>query len=111
MNDLVKRLCKGKHPVKAGLLSDPTVEAFQKRIHDGYVHIEFTNTQGGTVLGMKLDQDASDLSEADFKEKSGSVHLVGNFTLNYEKVCCTAKIDLGTLTGEGYLETVPLISS
>jgi hypothetical protein len=109
MDDLVARLCKGKHPIKVGLLSDVTAEAFQKRIQDGYVHIEFTNTQGGTILGVELDKEASDLSKADFEGQSGSLHLVGSLVLNYEKVRCVADIELGTLTGEGCLQTVAAI--
>jgi hypothetical protein len=110
MDELVSRLCKGKHPIKAGLLSDATPEALQKRIQDGYVHIEFMNTHGGTILGMELDKEASDLSKADFGQQSGSVHLVGDLILNYEEVRCIADIDLATLAGEGYLEAVAIIT-
>jgi Core binding factor beta subunit len=109
VDELVERLCKGKHPIKAGLLSEKTAEAFQKRIQDGYVHIEFTNTQGGTILGMELDKEASDLSKADFEGQSGHVHLVGGLVLNYEEVRCLADIDLATLAGEGCLETVAAV--
>jgi hypothetical protein len=110
MDELVARLCKGKHPIKAGLLSEKTAEAFQKRIQDAYVHIEFTNTQGGTILGMELDKEASDLSKADFEGQSGHVHLVGGLVLNYEEVRCLADLDLATLEGEGRLETVVAVS-
>lgn len=106
VDELVERLCKGKHPIKPGLLSNATAEAFQERIQDGYVHIEFTNTKGGTILGIDLDKEASDLTKANFEEQSGSVHLVGQLVLNYEEVRCLADIDLATLAGEGYLETV-----
>ncbi len=109
MDELVARLCKGKHPIKAGLLSGKTAEAFQKRIEGGYVHIEFTKTQGGTILGMELDMEASDLSKADFEGQSGNVHLVGSLVLNYEEVRCIADIDLATLEGEGRLETVAAV--
>jgi hypothetical protein len=110
MNELVARLCEGKHPVEASLLSDATATDLQKRIQGGYVHIKFTGTKGGTVLGIKLDKEASDLSKANFDEPSGSVHLVGGLELNYEKVRCIADIDLSTLVGEGYLETVAAVS-
>jgi len=111
MDELVTRLCHGKHPIKVGLLSNATAEVFQKRIEDRYVHIEFTTTQGGTILGMDLDKEASDLSKADFENSSGSVHLVGSLVLNYEEVHCIADIDLATLVGEGHLETVANIAS
>jgi hypothetical protein len=110
MDELVARLCTGKHPIKAGLLSEKTAESFRKRIQGGYVHIEFTNTQGGTILGMELDMGASDLSKADFAGQSGSVHLVGGLVLNYEEVRCLADIDLATLVGEGRLEAVAAVT-
>lgn len=106
MDELVTRLCKGKHPIKVSLLSTKTAKAFQERIQDGYVHIKFTTTKGGTVLGVEIDKEASDLSKADFEEQSGSVHLVGGLVLNYEEVRCFADIDLSTLVGEGRLETL-----
>ena len=111
MNELVARLCNGKQSVKPGLLSEETAEAFRQRIQHGYVHIEFTNTKGGTILGMELDKEASDLSKADFEKQSGSLRLVGILVLNYEEVRCTADIDLATMTGEGYLETMANIPS
>ena len=111
MDELVARLCKDKHLIKAGLLSEKTAKAFQKRIQDGYVHIEFTNTQGGTILGMELNKESLDLSKADFENSSGSVHLVGSLVLNSEEVRCIADIDLATLVGEGHLEAVANIVS
>ena len=105
-DDLVKRLSKGKHPVEASLRPDKTVEALKERIELGHVHIKFTNTKGGTELGVPLDREASDLSKADFQEGKGVVHLVGNLTLNYVKVRCIADIDLSTLSGKGHLEPI-----
>jgi hypothetical protein len=69
----------------------------------GYVHTKFTDTRGGTELGVRLDQGMTDLSEADFGQSTGPVHLEGNLTLNYVRVCC-ADADLATLEGKGHLE-------
>ena len=106
MNELVERLSTGQHPVEASLRPDRTVENFKACIDRGYVHIKFTETRGGTELGVRLDSDASDTSTADFDEAKGRVHLVGNLTLNYEPVQCVADIDLETLNGEGCLKPV-----
>lgn len=75
-----------------------------KVIDRAYVHIKFTNTKGGTDLGVKLDREASNLNSADFERKAGKVQLVGDLTLNHVKVRCIADIDLETLEGEGYLD-------
>jgi uncharacterized protein YbdZ (MbtH family) len=102
-NDLVQRLSKGQHPIEAGLRPARTVEALKERIDMGYVHIKFTDTRGGTELGVRLDPDALDLTQADFVKGVGSVHLEGGLTLDYIKVRCVADIDLSTLAGKGHL--------
>jgi hypothetical protein len=106
MNELVQRLSQGTHPVEASLRPSKTASAFKESIDCGYVHIKFTNTKGGTELGVRLDTEASNLKEADFESATGKVRLVGNLTLNYEKVRCIADIDLKTLEGKGHLEPI-----
>ena len=106
MSELVKRLSEGDHPVEVSLRPEKTVQALQECIDRGYVHIKFTHTKGGTELGVRLDQEATDLSQADFDNPRGSVHLVGGLTLDYVKVRCIADIDLKTLEGKGHLEPV-----
>lgn len=108
MDDLVARLSAGDHLVEASLRPEKTVKALKECIDRGYVHIKFTETKGGTELGVKLDGKASDLSKADFDKETGNVHLAGNLILNYVKVQCVADIDLKTLEGRGCL--VPLES-
>ncbi|MUL37890.1 MbtH domain protein [Gloeocapsopsis dulcis] len=106
MNELVQRLSEGEHSVEASLRPDKTVTAFKECIDRGYVHIKFTDTKGGTDLGIRLDPQASNFAKADFENQKGEVHIVGNLTLNYVKVRCIADIDLATLNGQGYLEPV-----
>src|SRR5262252_4793283 len=57
---LVEKLCEGDHPVIASLRPEKTVQALKERIDLGYVHIKFTETKGGTELGVRLDPEASD---------------------------------------------------
>lgn len=106
MNELVQRLSQGNHPVEASLRPEKTVAALKESIDRSYVHIKFTNTKGGTELGVKLDLEASNFNSADFEGQTGKVHLVGNLTLNYVKVKCIADIDLETLVGSGHLEPI-----
>jgi uncharacterized protein YbdZ (MbtH family) len=105
-DDLVQRLCVGEHAVEASLRPEQSAQALKACIDLGYVQIKFVNTRGGTELGVRLDQHATDLGQADFARQSGRVHLVGGLTLNYVKVRCIADIDLATLTGQGHLELV-----
>lgn len=104
MNELVQRLSLGDHPVEASLRPQKTAAALKESIDRGYVHIKFTQTKGGTDLGVRLDPSVSNWSEADFTQSAGKVHLVGDLTLNYVKVRCIADINLETLLGKGHLE-------
>jgi uncharacterized protein YbdZ (MbtH family) len=103
---LVDRLCEGNHLVEAGLRPEKTVKLFKEAIDRDYVHIKFTQTRGGTELGVRLDRDECDFSQANYENGSGAVHIVGNLTLDYVRVRCVADIDLKTLEGKGRLEKV-----
>jgi uncharacterized protein YbdZ (MbtH family) len=103
---LVEKLCEGDHPVEAGLRPEKTAKALKDRIDMGYVHIKFTETKGGTELGVRLDRDTLDLSHADFENQTGTVHLEGELILDYVKVRCIADINLQSLKGEGHLAPV-----
>lgn len=70
------------------------------------MHIKFTDTRGGTELGCQLDHDALDVSQADFDSGTGSIHVEGELTLDYQKVRCVADLDLSTLSGRGRLARV-----
>ena len=103
MNELVQRLSEGDHPVTVGG-PKPSLAEFEKRVKEmGYVFIKFTGTCGGTDLGVRVDTGASDLSQANFAQGSGTAHVEGTLTLNYVKVRCVADIDLSTLDGTGRL--------
>jgi len=101
---LVTRLSQGSHPVVAGLRPEKSVQALKEAIDRGYVHVKFTDTRGGTELGVRLDPAACDVSRADFANQSGTVYLEGGLTLDYVKVRCIAAIDLTTLAGQGHLK-------
>ncbi|MGW5767220.1 hypothetical protein ACWEWM_37685, partial [Streptomyces tendae] len=74
MDELVRRLsAEGQKTAVGG--PSPSVEDFQRRVAEkGYVFIKFTDTAGGTDLGVRVDAAASDLSGADFARGVGSVH-------------------------------------
>jgi uncharacterized protein YbdZ (MbtH family) len=100
---LVERLCEGDHVVEVGLRPEKTAKSFKEAIDRDYIHIKFTQTKGGSELGVRLDRAGSDFSKADFESGSGTAHVEGNLTLDYVKVKCIADIDLSMLTGKGRL--------
>lgn len=103
MDDLVQRLSEGNHAVTVGG-PRPSLEEFKNRVQDmGYVFIKFTETRGGTDLGVRVDKSATNLSQANFDQGTGTAHVEGTLTLNYVKVRCVADINLATLHGTGRL--------
>ena len=107
MNSLVKYLSEGKHPVEIILRTERSAETLKNWLERNFVNVRFTDTRGGTELGFALNQEKTDLSQANLVEGTGRVRLVGSLILDYVKVQCVAEIDLQTLNGKGYLETFP----
>jgi uncharacterized protein YbdZ (MbtH family) len=103
---LVEKLSEGRHPIEVGLRPERTVELFKNALDRNYVHIKFTGTKGGTELGVRLERDACDFSQADFESGTGTVHLEGGLTLDHVKVRCIADVNLPSLAGEGHLVMV-----
>lgn len=104
MNQLVEKLSSGEHEVEISIRPDRTPAALKKCLDNGYVHIKFTQTRGGTDLYVPLDKTATDLSRGNFEEATGTIKLVGKLTLDYVPVRCSAEIDLSTMSGKGHLE-------
>lgn len=102
MNELVARLSAGLQPIVAGRAKN--VEELKESLDRGFILLKFTETRGGTELGFKIDTTRSNYSDADFTNGKGSIHLVGELVLNYDRVRISAEIDLGTLAGNGKLE-------
>jgi hypothetical protein len=106
VNDLVKRLSEGSHPVEISLRPERTVKLFKEMIDRGHVLVKFTQTRGGTELGVPLDKGRSDLTQANFDEGTGKVKVCGELTLDYVPVRVVADIDLPSMEGQGHLEIV-----
>jgi len=104
MNELVQFLCQGKHPIEVALRPEKTTEAFKQCIDRGYVHIRFTDTRGGTELGVRLDPGHPSVNCGAPESIRGTVLLSGSLTLDYVPVRCHAEVDVLTLTGLGRLE-------
>ncbi len=104
MSELVQKLSSGEHDVKVNILPENTVAALKRCIDQGYVHLKFTRTRGGTDLYVPLDEEKTDITQGDFDSATGIVKLIGNLNLDYVPVKCVAKIDLATLSGKGHLE-------
>ena len=103
MSELVERLCNGEHPVEASP-REKTRESLKESVANGHIHIKFTGTRGGTVLGVPIDRNRSDLRGIESDNGTGEIKVVGDLTLDYVPVTCVASIDLATLEGQGHLK-------
>ena len=103
---LVDRLCEGDHAVELALRPEKTTKSFKEAIDRNHLQIKFSNTKGGTELGIVLDRGACDFTGVDFENGTGQAHIEGGLTLDYVKVKCIADIDVATFEGMGHLEKV-----
>lgn len=103
MDDLVERLSQ-KQPIDFESRTDTLEEVKERLTEMNFVFVTFTETQGGTELGINVDKDLTDIKNADFDKGTGVISVVGTCTLNYQKVRCIAEVDLSTKKGTGYLE-------
>lgn len=109
VNELVQRLTE-QQEVEVSLRPERTLEYFKAAVDRGYVHVKFTNTRGGTELGVRIDPERSDLSGADWEEGTGQIKVAGELVLDYVRVRCHATLDLESLDGKGYLEILEEVS-
>ncbi len=104
MNDLVKRLSEGSHAVEVSLRPERTLKLFKEQLDRGHVLVKFTETRGGTELGVPLDKSRSDLTQANFEAETGKVRVCGELTLDYVPVRVVADIELPAMRWQGHLE-------
>lgn len=103
MSELVQRLTQ-EQPIVAKLRPAATLDQLKAAVDRGYVLLEFTETRGGTELGIRLNQNMSDLSAANFETGTGTIRIVGDLVLDYKPVRFHGFIDLGSMRGTGRLE-------
>ncbi len=103
MNQLVEKLTQ-EQPIVASLRPQTTLDQLKAAVDRGYVHVKFTETRGGTELGIRLDREKSELAGADFETGAGSIRIVGDLVLDYVPVRFHGTLDLASLAGTGRLE-------
>lgn len=103
MENLVDRLAKGMHSIVFESRTDD-IKELEDRVNHGFVFVTFTETRGGTELGINLEKELCDFSKANVGQGKGSIKIVGTCELNYKKVRCRAEVDLSDRKGKGCLE-------
>lgn len=106
MMTLVQRLSEREHEVLVNIRPECNCRTLKRCIDQGYIHLRFPDTRGGTDLYVVLDAGKVDVSHGNLDQGTGTVTLSGSLTLDYVPVSCHATIDLGTLKGTGIL--IPL---
>jgi hypothetical protein len=101
IDELVESLSSAKHKVIIGERNE-SYEEMKERINDGFFHIKFTETRGGTELGISIDKSKTNINEIDLE--TGLLHIEGTTNLNYNDVRLIADINMKSKSGEGYLQ-------
>ncbi len=102
MDNLVKKLSDKK----SNVVLDPKTEKLSElldRIRQGFVFIQFTDTNGCTELGIELDQKSCIWDGGNYTTGELLAHLEGNCELNFHSVRCVVDIDLSSRKGDGIL--------
>jgi uncharacterized protein YbdZ (MbtH family) len=103
---LVERLSHGDHAVEVvGLGEDPR-RHLRERIELGHVMVRFTETEGGTELGIRFDPKTLELGGFDLEAGTGKLALRGELTLDGTRVRVHADIDGASMAGRGRLEVL-----
>jgi hypothetical protein len=103
VNELVQKLTQEQRII-ASLRPETNLQYLKAAVDRSYVYIKFTETRGGTELGIRLIPDMSDLTKANWESGTGSIHIVGDLVLDYVPVRFHGDIDLASLEGTGRLE-------
>ena len=104
MSELVEFLARGKHPVE--LPRYQAAAELKECLERAYVLVKFTDTRGGTELGVRLDASRCDVTRADFAAGTGTAKFVGHLNLDFTDIECVVDIDLATLKGNGGVTVV-----
>ncbi len=99
----VSFLSSGWHPLSCKSIYS-SGKVLKEALDKNHIHVEFTNTMGGTCLSFPIDPQCSSYSDANFASSKGEIYLEGNLILDFIKVRCLAKIDLCLLEGVGTLQ-------
>jgi hypothetical protein len=97
MSELINYLSHGEHPVVLQRYKD--AHELEERVQSGYVLVKFTDTRGGTELGLRLDKDRCDLTNLD--TGSGTIKLVGTLTLDFVDIEVVVDANITSLEGTG----------
>lgn len=106
MTDLPHRLSQGNMKVTFRPRRGDARTELKEAVGRKYVHVLFTETQGGTELGFQLDEAQSDLTGARWERGEGTIRLAGDLKLDGVPLRAVAEIDLASVEGVGRLEPV-----
>jgi hypothetical protein len=97
MTPLVQKLLVGQHPIS--LIRYRNIGDVKDAAERGLVLVKLTDTQGGTELGVQLENSTDNIVMT-----AGEITLSGFLTLDYQQLACTIRINPVTLKGYGSLE-------
>jgi hypothetical protein len=106
VSELVERLSQGIHSVEIALRPERSPHILKECIERGYVHVKFTDTRGGTEVGVRIDENMAQCALADVSRGESTIRVSGTLVLDYIPVRCVVDINLETYNGTGCLQVV-----
>lgn len=104
MSELTDTLLSRRHPATAGGHDRSAAAFIDAIVARKHVLIRLPGTRGGTEVSFPLDERATDLSAADLRLGTGTVHLEGDLTVDFEVLRCVVEVDLATLAGSSVFQ-------
>jgi hypothetical protein len=93
MNELLKFLLQGPHPVIASRVK--SVDELKRGLDQGYLLVRFTDSDGETELSLRV------LPENVNSSSSDTIYIAGDLILDYTKVRCEIDLQLPAMDGVG----------
>jgi len=97
MDKLLHFLSQGDHPVKVILKPKETLDEFISCMERGFLNVLFSDTQGGTEVGIVISQ--SSLEYGDIDQSTQNISIQGECGLNFNKIKISMELSLTDYTG------------
>src|SRR5690606_33329785 len=92
-DNLVEKLCQGEHEI----IFDShikTLDALKAQLNDKFLYINFINTQGGTSVGMNVDDCSFKKDETGLDQL---LSISGHFSLNLTDLKCSISVEIKSM--------------
>lgn len=103
---LVSRLTKEKRRFEFVSANELSRDLIKQSIKRGVVHFRIPDTDGGTVIGLVIDEAKAKECVASIDAGCEELSIVGRFTLDYMNAVCKLSANLSSFDGQCQIDLV-----